>query len=189
MRRRQTLPLLSARVKAACTESLSPASPDRPTSRRKFRDCAFRFGACWRRTTGAGQRALRASGRRGRGGRLPPRQQRRSNAGHLAGIWAVAGEAARHLDAEVNRHDRRCFVMIKEDVVSIGSEAGILVQEGPDLIQRRPEFLRDAIHRHALAHRYFQLSLRRNGRLATNQLRSAPAGRKQQSPLAVVRWQ
>src|SRR5207244_733586 len=76
-----------------------------------------------------------------------------AGAGHLAGTWTGAGEAARHFDAEVDRHDCRRFVMIKEDVVSIGSEAGILVQEGPDLIQRRPEFLRDAIHRHALAHR------------------------------------
>ena len=67
-------------------------------------------------------------------------RRRRSDAGHLAGTWAGAGEAARHFDAEVDRHDCRRFVMIKEDVVSIGSEAGILVQEGPDLIQRRVQF-------------------------------------------------
>jgi len=64
--------------------------------------------------------------------------------------------------------------MIKEDVVSIGSEAGILVQEGPDLIQRRPEFLRDAIHRHALAKYKYYIFLVRVVRDIAALLRPVP---------------
>lgn len=78
---------------------------------------------------------------------------RRGDAGHIAGTGTGAVEVARHLDAEVDRHDFRRFVMIEEDVVSISPEAGILPQEGPHLIQGWLEFLRDATHRHALAHR------------------------------------
>src|SRR6185436_10077459 len=54
---------------------------------------------------------------------------------------------------EVHRHDRGRFVVIEEDVVSIGSESTILVQESPYLVQSRLEFLRNAIHCYALAHR------------------------------------
>src|SRR5205085_2793179 len=50
---------------------------------------------------------------------------------------ALANERADHLDAKIDRHDGGTFVMIEEDVVSIGAQTSMLAEKSPHAVERR----------------------------------------------------
>src|SRR4029453_507299 len=50
-----------------------------------------------------------------------------------------------------HRHDLPVLMMICEYVVAVGGEAGVLLEERPHFIQRRPELPANVVHRDAAA--------------------------------------
>ena len=54
-----------------------------------------------------------------------------------AGDITFAHEGPDNLHAEIDRHDRRAFVMIEKDIVAIGPQTGVLAEEIPHTVERR----------------------------------------------------
>src|SRR5437588_9071524 len=61
-------------------------------------------------------------------------------------------EGTDYLDAKIDRHDLRTFVMIEKDIVSVGAQARVLTEEGPHFVECRLERQSDIPHRDAFAY-------------------------------------
>src|SRR5262249_1119185 len=73
---------------------------------------------------------------------------RRRHAGHIA----LANEGPDHLDAKIDRHDGRTFVMIEKGVVAIGPQTGVFAEKSPYAVERRFEGCGNILNCNAPAH-------------------------------------
>src|SRR5262245_6070021 len=64
-----------------------------------------------------------------------------------------ANEEPDYLDAKIDRHDARTFVMIEKNVVALGPQTGVLAQESPNAVERRFECCGNILYRDSSAHR------------------------------------
>ncbi len=52
---------------------------------------------------------------------------------------SLPNEGSDHLDTKIDRHDTRAFVVVEEDVVPVGPQAGMPAEESPHAVERRFE--------------------------------------------------